>query len=346
MPRRARRSHCRVAQAGSLAQAMRTSIALRANAATLRAAVAEEVVAAWAAVVGAEASARMNIMRNSLLIVLSLCFAASCATPRTSFASPQAAVQALVDSAHDPKLTEQLLGPGGFEMLRSGDPEADRRDVALVRELIQQKVDFVEQRDGVMIAMLGKDAWPLPLPLVREGKGWCFDVEAGREEMLRRRIGRNELYAIAALRACVVAQHEYAAVGRDGNAASFARAFRSSPGRHDGLHWPATVGQPASPLGELLADAADAKAFHGYRFRILTAQGKAAPGGARSYLDAQGVLRTGFAVVAWPESYGETGIKTFVVNQQGIVFESDLGSGGAAEVQAYNPDESWDPVRG
>lgn len=308
-------------------------------------AVVAVVVVTWVAAVDAEIDARMNIMRNSLLVALSLGLVASCATPRASFSSPQAAVQALVDSAHDRQLAEKLIGPGNFELLRSGDPEADRRDVALVRELIQQKVVFVDQGDGVVIALLGKDAWPLPLPIVREGNGYSFDVEAGREEMLRRRIGRNELYAIAALRACVLAQHEYAAIGRDGNAASFARALRSSPGRHDGLHWPAAAGEPASPLGELLADAADGKAFHGYRYRILTAQGKAAPGGARSYLDSQGVLRTGFAFVAWPESYGETGIMTFVVNQQGILFECDLGTRGADAIQAYDPDETWNPVR-
>jgi hypothetical protein len=194
--------------------------------------------------------------------------------------------------------------------------------------------------------MLGKDAWPLPLPLVREGGGWCFDVDAGREEMLRRRIGRNEIFAIEALRAGVLAQREYAAVGRDGKAACYARAIRSSAGRHDGLHWPTAVGEPPSPLGELLADASGDRPFHGYHFRILTAQGKAAPGGARSYLDDQGNLRSGFAFVAWPAVYGETGIKTFIVNQQGIVFERDLGERAGDAVDSYNPDETWDPVRG
>ena len=124
-------------------------------------------------------------MRNTLLVALSLCLPVACTAPRASFPTPQAAVQALVDSAHDRELAEKLLGAGNFELLRSGDPEADRRDIALVRSLIQQKVEFVEQGDGVQIALLGKDAWPLPLPLVREGGGWCFDVEAGRVQIGR-----------------------------------------------------------------------------------------------------------------------------------------------------------------
>jgi Protein of unknown function (DUF2950) len=151
------------------------------------------------------------------------------------------------------------------------------------------------------------------------------------------------------MRACVAAQREYAAVGRDGNAAAYARRLRSSEGRHDGLHWSTANGEAASPLGALLANADGDIPFHGYHFRILTAQGKAAPGGARSYLDQQGVLRSGFAFVAWPVSYGTTGIKTFVVNHQGIVFECDLGADTArvaTMLEAYNPDESWDPVRG
>jgi hypothetical protein len=241
-------------------------------------------------------------------------------------------------------------------MLRSGDEVADRNDLDAVRALIREKVELEDDGADRKIALLGNDGWPLPLPLQRDGDRWRFDVEAGKQEILNRRIGRNELSTIETLRECVAAQNEYAAVGRDGQPPAFAARFVSSQGKRDGLWWPAAAGEPESPLGPLLADAAaegyrregGAQApYHGYHYRILTAQGPAAPGGERSYLDARGRLTGGFAVIAWPAQYGSSGIMTFLVNQQGIVFERDLGDETArvgATVPVYDPDDAWTPV--
>jgi hypothetical protein len=281
----------------------------------------------------------------------------ACATPAATFASPEAALQALVDSAEDQARADELLGPGGFEVLRSGDEVADQEDLAAVRAMIREKVAFESDGDDRRIALLGNDAWPLPLPLVREGGRWRFDVEAGQDEILSRRVGRNELHAIETLRACVDAQHEYAAEARDGGAPAYAARWASSEGRRDGLYWPVKDGEPPSPLGPLVAAAAaegyqhsaarEPEPYHGYFFRILTAQGKSAPGGARSYLDGDQRLRTGFAFLAWPATWGNSGIMTFVVNHQGLVFQRDFGAdtvAAAQQITAYDPDASWTPV--
>lgn len=283
---------------------------------------------------------------------------AACASqPAATFATPEAAIQALVDCADNQDKAEELLGPGGFDVLKSGDEVADREDLDAVRELVKQKVAFESPTVDRRIALLGKDGWPLPLPLVRENGRWRFDVDAGKDEILNRRIGRNELSTIATLRECVDAQLEYAEEGRDGNPPAFAGKWASTDGKHDGLYWPAAAGQPDSPLGPLVAaataqgyqrsESGEPVPFHGYYFRILTAQGPAAPGGARSYQDNTGLLRTGFAVLAWPATYRNSGVVTFLVNQQGILFQRDLGESTATAVQqitSYDPDGSWSPV--
>ena len=282
----------------------------------------------------------------------------SCASSTLTFPTPVAAVQTLLESAEQPAMAEQLLGAGGFDVLRSGDDVADRDDLAVVRELIAQKLAFDEVDDDRCIALLGDDGWPLPIPLVRAGDGWRFDVEAGKDEILNRRIGRNELSTIATLRECVEAQLEYASVGRDGNPPRFAGKWSSSQGAHDGLYWPVSPDGAVSPLGPLVA-AADASGYrrtvteapvpyHGYLYRMLTAQGPSAPGGARNYVDASGRLREGFGFLAWPVSYGNSGVMSFQVNQQGIVFERDLGDDTAAmvaRINSYDPALEWCPVR-
>jgi hypothetical protein len=249
-----------------------------------------------------------------------------------------------------------LLGPGGFELLRSGDDVADRQDLEAVVELSREKIAFEDLGGGRKLALLGNEGWELPIPLVEGKHGWEFDVEAGREEIMNRRVGRNEISTIETLRAMVEAQREYAAQGRDGNAPAFAQQFLSSAGKHDGLYWPTNEGEEESPLGPLVADAAEEGyrsgkgepvPYHGYFYRLLKAQGSSAPGGARSYLDKQGRLTGGFGVVAWPATHGNSGVMTFVVNQQGIVFQKDLGEDTAkavAKIQAYDPDTSWTPV--
>lgn len=271
------------------------------------------------------------------------------------FATPEEAVQALADAAEDEALAERMLGAGGFELLRSGDEVADREDVEHVRRLIAESVAFEELGEGVTVALLGREAWELPIPLARDAKGWSFDVEAGREEVLARRIGRNELSTLATLRALVEAQWEYAAVPREGGVRAFAEKLWSSAGKRDGLYWPSAEGEDPSPIGALVAQAAregyersteGPRPYHGYHYRLLRAQGAHAPGGARSYLDDAGRLTGGFAVLAWPATYDNSGVMTFVVNQQGIVFQRDLGpetESLAKAIEAYDPGEGWEP---
>ena len=193
------------------------------------------------------------------------------------------------------------------------------------------------------------------MPLVKEASGWRFDTAAGKEEVLARRIGRNELAVIETSRAYVTAQRRYAQQGHDGKPAGvYATKFLSDPGKENGLYWPTTKGQKRSPLGDLVAQAAEEgrpiggdraqpAPFHGYYFKILTAQGAAAPGGAKSYV-VKGDMSGGFALIAWPAQYDATGVMTFLVNQDGIVVEKDLGPGtdaAARKITSYNPDKSW-----
>lgn len=284
-------------------------------------------------------------------------FSAGCAATRLrSFDTPAEAVQRLADVGEDRRVAEELLGPDGASLLDSGDEVADREDVQRVRAMILERIAFLDVDADTKIALLGADAWELPVPLVRDGAGWRFDAEAGREEVLNRRVGRNELSTLASLHALVEAQREYAAEGHDGNPPAFARHVLSGEGRHDGLYWPVAEGEVASPLGPWIAAAAQEGytrddsgpvPYHGYFYRPLTAQGIHAPGGARDYLDAEGRLTGGFAFLAWPATWGNSGVMTFQVNHQGIVFQKDLGPDTeriAATIRAYDPDESWDPT--
>lgn len=277
--------------------------------------------------------------------------------PAQRFDTPEQAVQAMAAliGAHDPAAVARVFGPGSVDMFASGDPEADAEDFQRVKEMIATRVAFEDLDAHTKVALLGEKEWPWPIPLVGDGKGWRFDTASGREELLNRRIGRNELQTLQALRAVVDAQEEYASEGRDGLAWSYARKFISNPGRHDGLYWSPEDGEALSPLGDLLAEAdADARVaggeprpYHGYYYRILTAQGPAAPGGKLSYLDAEGRMTRGFAVIAWPAKYGNSGVMTFVVNQRDIVFQKDLGPQTATVapgIDAFDPDTSWSPT--
>jgi len=206
--------------------------------------------------------------------------------------------------------------------------------------------------DALAVLHVGADDWPLPIPIVREADGWRFDTAAGKEELLNRRIGRNELTAIAVCRAYVNAQKEFARRFH-----AYAQSLRSTPGKRDGLYWEA-ADHDVSPLGPFVASAAaegyrvreagEAPApYHGYFFRILTAQGPHAPGGAREYVK-EGQMTGGFALVAWPADHGSSGVMTFLVDEQGVVFQKDLGEGtteAAKAMTAYDPDASWEPTR-
>ena len=305
---------------------------------------------------------RARLAPGLLSLALAACASRDAAPEHAAptFPTPEAAVRQLVVAAEDEHAADLLLGPGGFALLRSGDDVADRQDLEAVGELIRQRIAFQYLDGDCALALLGDEGWELPIPLVREAGGWRFDVRAGREEVLNRRVGRNELSTLATLRELVEAQREYAAVGRDGNPPAYATRLVSGDGSHDGLYWPVAEGEEPSPLGPLVAEAFDEGyrtredgggaapiPYHGYVYRLLTGQGAHAPGGARSYLDGDGRLSRGFAVLAWPATYGNSGVMTFQVNQLGIVFEKDLGDvteQAARSIAAFDPDESWKPT--
>ncbi len=286
---------------------------------------------------------------------------ARAAPPRqATFQSPEAAAEALVAAlnANDESRLKTLFGPAGGKLVSSGDPTADQADRAKFVASFEEAHKIEMQGDTKAVLSVGKDDWPLPVPIVKRGETWRFDAKKGQDEIVNRRIGKNELYTIQVLLAIVDAQREYSSEDRDGDGRlAYAQRFRSQPGRTDGLYWPASQGQGESPLGPLAATASregyKAKAgqrqpFHGYYFRILTGQGKDAAGGAYSYL-AKGHMIGGFAVVAWPAKYGSSGIMTFIVNQDGVVYEKNLGPDTAAiasEMRLFNPDASWTKVDG
>lgn len=271
-----------------------------------------------------------------------------------TFATPEEAVQALAGlvGIRDEPLTEEIFGKGSLEIFLSGDEDQDRKAASRVKELMAEKIAFEDIDEKTKVALFGEKAWPFPIPLVRTGERWRFDTAAGREELLNRRIGYNELATLASLHAFVDAQFEYFAQERDGNRPAFAQRFRSSEGRRDGLYWPVAEGEDPSPLGDLLAgaavlDSAEALPYNGYNYRILTGQGRNAAGGERSYLDAEGLMTTGFAAIAWPAKHGNSGVMTFVINHRDMVFQKDFGAETAtavAAIQAFDPDSTWEPT--
>lgn len=291
----------------------------------------------------------------TLVLSAAGCSSTTTQAPRAqSFDTPEQAMQAAAGliGAHDLAAVERVFGPGSMEMFSSGDDDADQEDFQRVKNMIASRLEFSDVDDRTKVALIGEKSWPWPIPLVNDGKGWRFDTEAGREELLNRRIGRNELHTLAALHEVVDAQREYMSAGRDGQPPSYARKFLSSEGKQDGLYWPPSDDGQLSPLGDLLADAdmhaaAEPQPYHGYFYRILTAQGPAAPGGKASYLDAEGRMTRGFAVIAWPAKYGNSGVMSFMVNQLDIVFQKDLGpeTGSIARsIESFDPDLSWSPT--
>jgi hypothetical protein len=273
------------------------------------------------------------------------------------FASPELAAQALIDAvkARDVNGMLAIVGPASKAWLFSGDPVADANDWKRFMAAYDERKAVRRDGDSKAILEVGGDDWPFPAPLVRKGASWMFDADAGREELVNRRVGRNELDTVQALLAVVDAQREYAASDADRNGfADYARRFRSSEGKRDGLYWPESAGAPRSPLGPLVAVAAKegyGKAqstgkpapYRGYHYRLLTAQGPKAAGGAYDYL-VSGKLLGGFAVVAYPATYGNSGVMTFMVNHDGVVYEKDLGAKTesiAAGMKRFDPDATW-----
>lgn len=274
-----------------------------------------------------------------------------------TFATPEEAVTALAAAAEKNDVAElrRLFGPGTDDLLSSGDEVEDRAAREAFLKRIRDRHQLVSGGPSDLILEVGEDDWPLPIPLVMEKKRWRFDGAAGADKIVRQRIGGNELRTIDVMNGYVAAQQEYAAKGHDGVPAGFyAQKLRSDPGKHNGLYWEAAPGEPESPAGPFLAHATaegyggaqQGAPYHGYLFRPLLSQGESATGGARNYVVNE-KLKDGFALIAYPADYGASGIMTFIVNQDGLVWQRDLGENTATEaasIQTFNPDSNWTPI--
>jgi hypothetical protein len=293
-----------------------------------------------------------------LLMTVMVATGARAAAPGdNTYASPEDAVNALVQAlkAHDRAATLAVLGNVG-EWISSGDKVADRATGDRFVAAYEAKHSITREGDTAKL-VIGNDDFPFAFPIVKTGERWHFDTEAGKDEMLARRIGANELDAVKVLQAIVDAQRDYSSEDRNGNGVvDYAQKFGSSPGKHDGLYWPTKAGEPPSPLGPLVVQAAGQgyskgekgpTPFHGYYYRMLKGQGKSAESGAVDYV-VKGRAIGGFAVVAYPAKYGNSGIMTFIVNQDGKVYQADLGPKSAeqaAKMQRFDPDKTWSPVK-
>jgi hypothetical protein len=274
------------------------------------------------------------------------------------FATPQAAVSALTlaMNSHDSSQLRQIFGPGA-EDLQNPDRVQATNEMDTFAEALNATNQLVRDSGTKYELNVGADGWPFPVPIVQKSGQWYFDTGEGKEELLNRRIGRNELDVLKAMRAYVDAQREYASQDRDNDQVlEYAQRIASSPGKKDGLYWPMDLDGSMSPLGPLVAEAQTegykAKVsgqdttrapFHGYYFKILTRQGKHAPGGKYNYI-INGHMIAGFAMIAWPADHGNTGVMTFIVNQQGRVFQRDLGentSQTASAMTEYDPGQGW-----
>jgi Protein of unknown function (DUF2950) len=275
-----------------------------------------------------------------------------------SFATADQAVQALVDALRsgDTARLKQILGPGSDQIISSGDQIADQRNRQKFVDRFEEKHALIAGANGVMTLNVGKNDWPLPIPLVSDARGWRFDTEAGLEEILSRRIGRNELDAIQVCLAITDAERDYVQRNPTGaDLPEYAQKFFSDPGQKNGLYWPTNATEQPAPLGPLVADAANQgytkrtsadagpRPYHGYYYRILKSQGPDATGGACDYV-VNGKMIGGFAVIARPAEYSNSGIMTFIVNHRGIVYQKDLGPDTASladSITAFDPDSSW-----
>lgn len=279
--------------------------------------------------------------------------------PPRNFRSPEDGFAAFVAALRERSDAQgvRILGSAGFRFIRSGDPVADRNAREQFLAAYDRRNEIVRPGPDRAVLQVGEDGWPLPIPMVRHGTMWRFDAVAGGQEIADRRIGRNELDTIETLRAVADAQAEYArTAGRQGAFRTYARRFFSTPGQHDGLYWPTAEGQPESPLGPFMAAASAGgysraandrpQPYHGYFFRILESQGPNAPGGAMDYV-VNGKMIGGFAVIAVPARYGISGIKTFMISHDGMVYEQDLGpdtAREAREITAFDPGPGWTRV--
>ena len=293
------------------------------------------------------------------LVAITACGGTEPPTGRT-FATPEEAVAELRRAVDAGQLDDlrAVFGPDAQALVDSSDAVTARRNREVFTVAMREGWRLEDAGTSRKTLVIGHEEWPFPIPLVSDGERWRFDTAAGKEEILARRIGRNELAVIRLCQTYVAAQRVYARRGHDGRPPGlFAAKFRSDPGKHNGLYWPAAAGATPSPLGDLVARATEEgtmsreagpqpSPFHGYYFRILTAQGPSATAGAMDYL-VDGALSRGFAMIAWPAQYDVTGVMTFIVNHEGVVRQKDLGPGTdatARAIRAYDPDPSWTPA--
>jgi len=280
-------------------------------------------------------------------------------TTGKTYKSPEEAVSALrrATAEMDTNALKEVLGPDAEE-LQNPDRVQSTNELKAFSSALAQTNQLLRVSDSLMVLEIGDDLWPFPVPIVKKDGNWFFDTATGKDELLSRRIGKNELSTIPTVRAYVDAQREYASVDHDGDEVlEYSQRLVSSPGKEDGLYWPPKLDSDESPLGPLVAYAqaegynpkgqemeeSERGPYHGYYFKILTRQGKHAPGGKYSYM-INGHMIAGFALVAWPAEYGSSGIMTFIVNQQGRVYQKDLGpktASVAGKMKVYDPDSTW-----
>lgn len=292
-----------------------------------------------------------------MLILAAALAAAPSAAQQETFATPEKAAEALVAAAQSfdvPALTK-ILGPDGVDLVVTQDPVHDKNQSTAFAEHAKRKMSVARDSKNAKIATLivGTEEWPTPIPIVEKDGRWSFDTKAGRQELLYRRIGRNELDAIEVCRGFVEAQHDYASERHDGATINqYAQRIISTPGKHDGLAWKSADGTWEGPVGEsiarVIAEGYSSKyePYHGYYFKVLKGQGASAPMGAMDYI-VEGAMIGGFALAATPADYRVTGVKTFVVSHNGIVYQKDLGPTSVDQFKAmtlYNPDKTWSVV--
>ena len=303
------------------------------------------------------------VWRRRLMMVLVMCLismglvgiALGAAARQQSFPSPEAGVQALMEAAksNDTNTMLKILGPAAQSFINTGDPVSDRASRARFVQAYEEAYTLVQSGDTKVILQVGKDAWPFPIPLVKNSTSWRFDSREGKEELLNRRIGRNELDVMQVCLAYVDAQREYYMRNpRHVALLQYASKFMSTQGKRDGLYLATTADEPPSPLGPFLAQARSEgykytagkpAPYHGYYYKMLTGQGPKAPGGAYDYV-VRSQMIGGYAMVAYPAQYGSSGIMTFIVNHDGVVYQKDLGPHTTALAHAmtkFNPDETW-----
>jgi len=307
-----------------------------------------------------------GIMFSSAVTIVTLCLLISMVSAQSNhtvtshgkgFASAQEAADALIaaTSSYDETQLKEILGAGSWDIIHTGEPARDKENAQAFAEQAKTKMSIqVDPKNRNRASMIvGNEDWPLPIPIIKLGRLWYFDAPAGRQELLRRRVGRNELDAIEICHGYVEAQHEYALAKKVGGVNQYAQRIISTPGQQDGLAWQNADGTWDGPIGEKVAQAIVRgyanrnEPYHGYFFKVLKGQGPAAPLGELDYV-IKGVMIGGFALIASPAQYRNTGVKTFMISQDGVVYEKDLGPNTLTLFQSidrFNPDRSWSPVK-